>query len=438
MSDLAQAYTVVMPRLGLSMTEGTIVSWHKQEGQHVAKGELLFSFESDKSTLEIEAPAEGRLHILVPAGQTVPVQTPVAQIGEGAHGRAPTAALAEPDAGREADATAMERSRPSGRGVAASPRARALARRRGQSLEPIRGSGPRGMIVAADLESTDSVPPLRATPLARRRAAAAGLNLAAVTGSGPQQRITRSDVEHALASGPGRIPARAAPLAGLKGLRAVIAERLSQGWHERPQVTLTSDADATDLAALRETLSRTTGQRFPYDALFAWTVARALREFPYMNATLAEEGIRLLPGIHLGVAVQTDRGLLVPVVRDADRRDLLDLQRELIGLAERALQGRSLPDELTGGTFTITNLGMFGIDAFTPIVNPPEAAILGIGRIAPRPVAREGRVVLRSMVALSLSFDHRLIDGAPAARFLARVRELIEAPEAVMPDHNVP
>lgn len=436
MTGSAEAYVVVMPRLGLSMTEGTIVAWHKQEGETVAKGELLFSFESDKSTLEIEAPADGLLHILIPAGETVAVQTPVAQIGEGGQAALPAAQPA--NASARLGPVSSDAYQPGDRRqLAASPRARAQARSLGLSLEGLKASGPRDMIVVADLAQAPPKAPVRATPLARRRAAAAGIDLAALGGSNPPQRITRADVERALSLAP-PAPTDAGHLQGLFGLRAIIAERLSTGWRERPQVTLTTDADAARLVALREDLSGSAGEKILYDALFVLIVARALREFPTMNATLTRQGIQQLSSVHVGVAIQTERGLLVPVLRDADRLSLPAIQRGLKELAARALGGRSLPDDLSGGTFTITNLGMFGIDAFTPIINPPEAAILGIGRIVPRPVGLDGAIVLRPMVALSLSFDHRLNDGAPAARFLARVRELVEAPPPLDPQAGSP
>lgn len=437
MSGDLDAYVVVMPRLGLSMTEGTLVVWHKQEGEAVTKGELLFSFESDKSTLDIEAPADGRVHILVPAGETVPVQTPVAHIG-GTGGAAPSAPAPAGRTPTQAGLGPAAQRRSGGRRrAAASPRARTKARSLGVSLEGLMGSGPRGMILTADLPPLTPAGSIRATPLARKRAAAAGLDLASLAGPGTQRRITRADVEQVLAAGAVRTGSSPASLQGLTGLRGIIAERLSTGWRERPQVTLTTDADAAALVAVRETLSAGGGEKILYDALFVLMVARALREFPYMNATLTETGIQLLPSIHVGVAIETERGLLVPVLRDADRLSLPEIQHGLRDLATRAVAGRSLPDELTGGTFTLTNLGMFGIDAFTPIINPPEAAILGVGRIVARPAGVEGKVVLRERVALSLSFDHRLVDGAPAARFLARIRELVETPSLLaLPAHH--
>ena len=217
----------------------------------------------------------------------------------------------------------------------------------------------------------------------------------------------------------------------LRGLRAVIAERLSASWRERPHVTLTTEADATNLVSARQQVIAELDEKVSYDAFIVTLVARALREQPHVNVRLTEDGTEQLAEINVGVAVDTERGLLVPVVRDVASKNLLQVHRTLRELVERALAGRSLPDDLTGGTFTITNLGVYEIDGFTPIINPPESAILGVGRIVPKPVAVDRQIVVRDMMALSLSFDHRVLDGAPAARFLQRVKQLVERPFAL-------
>lgn len=407
-------YTVVMPKLGLTMTEAKIVRWHKQEGEHVAKGELLFTLETEKATLEIEAPTDGILHILVPVGATVPVNEPIAVLSGGP---------GDKGTGRQGDReTERQGALPTTQyPISASPKARALARQRGVSLQGLTGSGIRGMIVAADLQV--GPPAVKATPLARKLAAEAGVELGALVGSGPGGKITSRDVKTSEA-------ARVAQ--PLTGLRAIIAERMSAGWRERPQVTLTTDADATNLVSARQQLYAETGEKISYNAFLVMIAARALREHPHLNVRLTQAGLEQLPHINIGVAVDTERGLLVPVIHDAPAKSLFELDRLLRELADRAIAGRSLPDELTGGTFTITNLGMYDIDAFTPIINPPECAILGVGRIIARPVGLNGQIVLREMMTLSLSFDHRLVDGAPAARFLQRIKQLIERPFALL------
>ncbi len=429
------SFTVVIPKLGLTMTEATILEWHKREGEVVLKGEVLFTLENEKSVLDIEAPASGILHILVQAGQTVPVLGAIGHLeaagpsGGTVTSEAPTSAqgtsplppaslVSEPLAGTA----------PPGEGLRASPKARALARQRGMSLGGVSGTGPRGMIVAGDVPAAIPMPApstLRGSPVARKMAAEASVDLTSVPGTGPHGTVMRQDVERALAE-----PTAPKPLP-LTGLRGIIAERLSAGWRERPQVTLTTDADATNLVSARQQMLAESGEKIAYDAFLVKCVARALAEHPALNARLGKSGIQLLPEINVGVAVDTDRGLLVPVVHDAPGLTLRQVQAELQSLAERARAGRSLPDDLAGGTFTITNMGMFEIDAFTPIINPPECAILGVGRIVARPVGFGGQVVLREMMALSLSFDHRLVDGGPAARFLQRVKQWIERPFAL-------
>jgi pyruvate dehydrogenase E2 component (dihydrolipoamide acetyltransferase) len=423
-----------MPKLGLTMTEATLIEWLKGDGDQVAKGEPLFVLESEKSMLEIEAPTSGTLHILIPAGETVPVQTPIATLVQAASTRTQEPETAAHPASQITDRNS--RLTPHVSGPPASPKARALARRLEVSLVGIVGSGARGMIVAADVErAAAGAATVKASPVARRLAAQAGVDLSTIAGSGPGGRIMRQDIESATTKDLGVQPAAPPPREGqlqpLTGLRAVIADRLSASWRERPHVTLTTEADATNLVSARQQLTEELGQKVAYDALLVALAARALQELPGMNVRLAEGGLQRLSEINIGVALDTERGLLVPVVRDAAAKSLLQIQRALAELAERALAGRSLPDDLSGGTFTITNLGMFDVDAFTPIINPPESAILGVGRIVAKPVAVDRQVVVRDMLTLSLSFDHRLIDGAPAARFLQRVKQLVERPFAL-------
>jgi pyruvate dehydrogenase E2 component (dihydrolipoamide acetyltransferase) len=218
----------------------------------------------------------------------------------------------------------------------------------------------------------------------------------------------------------------------LQGVRGIIAEHMATSAHTTARVTLFMEADATEFVNLRTRLKARVEKEWGftpgYNDILAMIVARALREFPYMNARLAPDAIERLTRVNIGIAVDTERGLLVPVIRDADRKSLRELSAEFRALAERARTGKSLPDDLSGGMFTITNLGMYDVLAFTPIINLPEAAILGVGRITPQPVVREGQITARQMLVLSLVFDHRVVDGAPAARFLQYIKTLIEEP----------
>lgn len=439
------ATEIILPKLGETMEEGVIVEWLKKEGDPVQRGEVLFTIESDKATLEVESPAKGYLRkILVPAGQPVPVLTVVGLITRTADEPLelepkPAEVEARPQAAAEQPPSAPSR-------VFASPRARRLAREQGVDLAALTGTGPDGRIVERDVQAYLERQP-QATPVARRLAEQAGVDLRTVSGTGPGGRITREDVERAIAppvtAPPPQVtppPAREVAAVAeipLSGVRAVIARNMHASHQTTAPVTLTTEADATALVSLREqlkaSLADTLGFNVGYNDLLILLVARALREYPYINARLernadGSEVIRHLQDINIGLAVDTERGLLVPVVRNADRKGLLEIARELRELIARARQGKALPDELAGSTFTITNLGVHEIDAFTPIINLPEIAILGVGRIKPRPAVVDGQVCVRQTVWLSLTFDHRLVDGAPAARFLQRVKQLVEEP----------
>jgi pyruvate dehydrogenase E2 component (dihydrolipoamide acetyltransferase) len=404
MSEITSTVEVVMPRLGLTMVEARITSWLKAEGAWVEKGEPLFELEHEKATLEIESPASGRLHILAAVDEVVPVLRPIAEL----------------ETNLEEMHQAIEPPV-----VRATPKARALARKHGLSLKHLEGSGTRGMIVSADIfQGIPAKGEANASPVAQKAAQEAGVDITAVSGSGPHGRVMLRDIENFKdRSGQSR---SAQGVAGLTGLRNVIANRLSASWVERPQVTLTTDADASALVRLRQQIEAEWGMKISYDAIFVRLASVALQEHPDINVRLTPAGLEVLSEINIGIAVDTERGLMVPVVHQANHKSLFEIDRELQALTQKAIEGTSLPDELSGGTFTITNLGAFEIDAFTPIINPPECAILGVGRIVSRPVGVDSQIVLREMLALSLSFDHRLVDGAPAARFLQRIKTLVE------------
>jgi len=439
---------VVLPKLGQTMENGTIVEWVKQEGDPVRRGDLLFTVESDKATLEVEATTRGFLRrILVPAGETRPVMTVVALItrtaDEELEGYEVEGGQVEGSEVRrfegQSPALEIETLKPAAPRLFASPRARRLARERGLDLAEVTGSGPNGRIVERDVLAYLASRP-KATPTAVKAAAALGVDLAAVSGSGVGGRVMKADVEATAQAAPTPVEEPAVETIPMAGLRRVIAERMAASAHTTARVTLVTEADATDLVEARERLKAAVTEEWGfapgYNDLLGLIVARALRGFPYMNARLSadpltgegEEAIERLSDINLGIAVDTERGLLVPVIRDADKKGLRAFGAEFRRLTERAQAGKSLPDDLSGGTFTITNLGMYEVDAFTPIINPPEAAILGVGRIQAKPVVWQGQVVARQMVTLSLAFDHRLVDGAPAARFLQRIKQLIENP----------
>lgn len=444
---------VIMPKLGQTMEEGAIVEWVKKEGDPVRRGDLLYTVESDKAVLEVEATARGFLRrILVPEGQMVPVLTAVALITRQANEDISSyGTLDSPTAAKEATtAVKAEPSMPTpatdglpteqatGR-IFASPRARKTAREKGVDLALLSGRGPNGRIVEQDVLDYLAAQP-KATPMAARTAEALGVDLATVAGTGISGRIMQADVTGAAPPGAATAvtttpeEAQAIESLPMTGLRRIIADRMAASDTATARVTLVTEADATSLVEGREQLKASVSEEWGYSPgyndILGLIVARALREFPYMNARLGDDGqsIERIPYVNLGMAVDTERGLLVPVIRGADQKGLRGFGAEFRTLVDRARAGRSLPDDLSGGTFTITSLGPYDIDAFTPIINLPEAAILGVGRIQPKPVVRDGEIVARKMWTLSLVFDHRLVDGAPAARFLQRIKQMVENP----------
>jgi pyruvate dehydrogenase E2 component (dihydrolipoamide acetyltransferase) len=330
-------------------------------------------------------------------------------------------------------------------GPAISPRARRVAAELGIDWGALAGSGRTGRIVERDIRALAAQAPtgqVRATPLARRMAEDLGVDLGQLAASQPGRRIDRSEVEQAArARTPAAVPAAPPPAPAqtqpLSGIRRITAARMAESAHTVAPVTLTTEADATELARLRSNIvadmAGTELAAPSYTDLLVRLVALALLEHPALNASLENDRIAQHAAVHVGIAVDTERGLLAPVVRDAHIKSVQQIASESARLIAQARAGKSAPDDLGGGTFTITNLGMYAIDAFTPIINLPECAILGIGRIVARPVVIDEQaetVAVRKMMALSLSFDHRVVDGAPAARFLQRVKHFVEHPYA--------
>ena len=319
-----------------------------------------------------------------------------------------------------------------------SPRARRVAGELGVDWAQLRGSGRTGRIVERDVRAAAEIGALEmvvdATPVARRFAAEAGIDLADLTASRPGGRIQREDVEAAIAARrqPVLVDEAATQIVPHSRIRQITAQRMSESARLTAPVTLTTEADATELVALRQQLKASYARRglaIPsYNDIYIKLTAAALQDHPALNSSWSEEGLILHNDINIGFAVETEKGLLAPVLRDVTAKSLREVAAETTRLIEGAHQERLGLESMQGGTFTITNLGMYGIDAFTPIINLPQAAILGIGRIVCKPAVHEGEVVPRQMVALSLTFDHRVVDGAPAARFLNTVREYVSEP----------
>ena len=447
------AKDLFIPKLGQTVEEVTLVSWLVEDGAAVEQGQAVLEVETDKAIFPVEANASGILHRgPFNVGDVMPVVTTVAIIGkadesfplQGAPAAAQEPAALVPAAvppvlpAQAAPSAAPALAEP-GR-VFASPRARRLADEKEVDLSRVQPTGGDGQrVVERDVISYLAQLP-KASPLAQKLAAEAGLPLEGVTGSGPGGRIMRTDVQRSLQAAVPPSPAASPTLAEedvldrlpLSGVRGIIAERMAASVHTTARVTLVMEVDASEFVVMRQRIKERTekewGFSVGYNDLLAKIVASGLRRFPYLNARITPEAIEYLRPVNLGMAVDTERGLLVPVIRDTDQKSLRQFGQEFRSLVERARNRKSLPDDLSGGTFTITSLGAYGVDAFTPVINLPEAAILGVGRIAEKVVPRHGQAVIRSMLTLSLVFDHRLVDGAPAARFLSYVRDLIEEP----------
>jgi pyruvate dehydrogenase E2 component (dihydrolipoamide acetyltransferase) len=456
---------VLVPPLGTNVDVLTLISWYKQEGDVVVKDEPLFVVETDKATLDVEAPASGILcRILAEPGAEVAALSRIASIlkpeeidqasaapkapapsqSKGSPHTVPSRTPEHPNTRIPEPPNPRSTGHPPAR-IFISPRARQLAESRGLEWRSLTGTGPEGAIVerdiAARLADTRRVV---ASPLAQRMAESAQIDWTQLTGTGPGGKVVREDIGRVAGNRVDRSdPSDRSDSSDLSdasdarellesipitGARAVIAARMSQAARTTAPVTLTAQADATKLVNERARRA-SEGQKLSYNAYLLQIVAHALREHPRLNASILGDAIKIWRSVHIGLAVDSEHGLRVPVVRDVDRKSLVELEHETRDRAQTARAGSTPPAALRGGTFTITNLGTYGIAAFTPVINLPECAILGVGQIRPEPAVFEGRIEARQKVWLSLTFDHRLVDGAPAARFLQRVVQLIEDPQ---------
>ena len=403
------AVDIIVPPLSQTMDTVVVVEWLKAVGDEVVQGEPLFVIETDKAHLEIEAPASGILQqILAEPGTEVKVRSRIGVVASSGE--------AVPEQADLLESSHLEASGPDRMAPSAEP-------------HPLpRANGPGGE--SLPLERRQRV---FASPRARRLARQEGVSLAEVQATGPQQMIVERDIRAYLAT------REAAASAGIRWMdlpptRRTIARRMAESHRAAAAVTLMREVDTTELVRLRQQILEELSEGDPrptYTDFLLTVVARQLKHHPYVNATNDGERIGLSEEVHIAVAVDTERGLVAPVVRNADRKRLLPIAQERAELTQRALNGSITPEELSGGTFTITNLGPLGIDAFTPIINPPQAAILGVGRIHPGPAVHGGELCIRQLMYLSLTFDHCIVDGAPAARFLQDVVRMIEKPHLI-------
>jgi len=472
------AKTLELPALGNSMEEGTITQWFKAEGEAVAKGEALYEVMTDKVNMEVEAPEAGVLRkILAAVDATVPVNDPVAILGTAdedisallvgeAEEPTPAQAPALPKQGgkegidthssplRFGEGGEGRAERGSDGRVFASPRARRCADEYGVDIAQLagRGRGVDGRVVEADVvafyeeqqarkkEAEKAAP--RASPLAQRVASEHGVSVESVQGTGHGGKVTQEDVKRSVAPPTPTPPSGAVtPALGtggqsvvtLRGMRKMVADAVARSAQTAPHVTLTLPVDMSEATRFRQqilpAIEKSHGVRISFTDIIAKAAARTLKDHPYLNSTLVKDEITLHQSVHLGIAVSLGAdGLIVPVVKDAQAKSLGEFSKALKDLAARAKSGSLTPDEVTGGTFSLTNLGTFGVTQFNPIIVPPQTAILGVCVIADVVVAVNGQPQVRPMMNLCLSFDHRVVDGAPAAAFLAQLKETLEQP----------
>lgn len=365
---------VVMPRLSLTMKTGTIGRWYKKEGENVEKGEPIVEVISEKAVYDLEAPASGVLRkILVDEGVDVTVDATIAVI------TAPDEPLSEAEVAFEMPKEGVEE------------------------------------------EFKEKV---LASPAAKRLAREYGIDLHLIKGTGPEGRIVEEDVKRFIEEAKWMLP-KVKEIVPLSGYRKTSAEKVSMSFKTAPHSTITMSVDVSRAALLHERLQTS------YTAIIVEAVAKALAENPMVNSTFEGDKIKVFEDINVGVAVATEQGLVVPVIHSANRKTLKEIESAIKDLTAKAKEGKLKKEELSGGTFTVSNLGMYEVELFTPIINPPEAAILGVGKIIEKPVAVDDKIEFKPFIILSLSCDHRIVDGAPAAIFLQKVKHYLESPESL-------
>jgi pyruvate/2-oxoglutarate dehydrogenase complex dihydrolipoamide acyltransferase (E2) component len=471
---------IFLTKVGMTMSEGVVAQWYVADGAAVEKGALLYRLETEKVELEVDADASGTVKHFVAEnvtrapgdligfifapGEAIPADLSV--LASGVASAAPALVTSSAPARRVAAPTASASAAPpvaraAGGRVLSSPAARRLAKELRVDVASLTGSGPGGRVVEADVHAAATAArapavaaqaeDVKASPLAKRLAQELGVNLATVRGTGPGGRIVKEDVEaaaaaprpaapplRAVASAPpvaARAAAASGPLAGskvpLRGMRKTIATRMFQSLQSSAQLTMNMDVRMDDCVRLREQLVAewaSEGVKPSYTDLIVRAVAKALGQHPRMNSALGETEIALLADVHVGIAVALDEGLVVPVIRNTAALSVKEIAQESARLVRAARDGKLSMDDYAGGTFSVSTLGMFGVDSFTPILNPPQSGILGVNRIRDDVGWDGDRPVKRKAMSLSLTWDHRVLDGEPAARFLASVRDLLEAP----------
>lgn len=430
---------VVMPKLGLTMSEGKVSKWHKKQGDKVKTGEVIFEVETDKLTNDVVADQDGILRkVFVQEGETVPVTDPVAiiasadedisdlDVGASEYTKATDTNASE---NNEEEKQVASTIRKAGEYIRATPYAKKLAKGKEIDLAKVIGTGVEGRVLAKNVLDYKDENRKKVSPTAFKMAKELGVDINAIDSEG---RVMKEDILLAAgmmdkAVGVNEILERVAP----SSMRKVISKRMLQSWTSTPGVTFNIEVDVTNMKEFREKLKESfkkEGTKLSYNHILMKIASKVLLELPYLNASFDGEEIEYHYYTNIGLAVAVGEGLLVPNAKNIQDKSLLDIAVEMNEKVASAQNGALSPDDLTGGTFTITNIGMYGIDSFSPIINKPEVAILGVNRVVDKPVVVDGEVVVRPIMNLSLTADHRLVDGAMAAQFLARFKEVIQNP----------
>ena len=460
------AVEVIMPKAGSEMEEGEIVQWFKNEGDHVEEGEVLLEIVTDKVNMEVEAEATGTLlKILAQAGDVVPVVQTIAWIGEPGE-KIPGAsesgevAPAETIIEKKVDYTPVkEVEKVDYSGLRATPAARAYARKKGIDLSKVKGSGPKGRIHKDDVLDYKLNSKVKISPLAERIAKIEGINTESIVGTGPNGKIMKADIMAVLH---GATKVEAAPKAEvapkapktpkapnenqwgvvetvpMSPMRKVISKRMSESYFSAPTFVVNVEVDMTELLALRkkvvDAIIEETGKKATVTDFISLAVIKSLMKHPYVNASLSsdEKEMYLHHYVNLSIAVGMDSGLVVPVIKGADKMSLKELVVASKEITTKALAGKLKPDEMADSTFTISNLGMYGVKSFVPIINQPNTAILGVSATVQKPVVLNGEVTVRPIMTLTLTADHRVVDGLEGAKFMKTLKEAIENPLSLL------
>ena len=436
---------IIMPKLGFNMDKGTLLKWRKKEGDLVEEQEVLFEIETDKTVMEVEAQTSGILRkILVAEGEEVPVTLPIAIIGDKEEdiskmieeayqklGKAEKTGEVSPVIEERQE---IEPKKEKEEFKKISPGARKKAKELGVEVQSVEGSGPEGVVIEKDVVSYYQSHRVKVSPIAQKIAEGAGINLESVKGTGAGGRIMKKDVQGILIKT--RETDKSEKRIPYTGMQKIIGDRLSQSKFTAPHIYFTTSVNMSKVINLLNRFNQDSEERISINDFLVFTVAKVLSEQPNINCSLLGEEIVYHKDINIGVAVALEEGLIVPVIKNANKKSLSILSKETKKLIKLARERKLMPEDYNGGTFTISNLGMYGIENFTAIINPPEAAILAVGAVKRAPVVIEDegvdKIGIRSLMKVTLSVDHRLIDGAMAANFLKQIKYYLEFPERLV------